>query len=75
MDSNKRQSKKTVMWLVDEGQTEGKRILHGRNGREHVSAELHVDGYCDETNTVYEFTGFYCLPFGDVTTVCGGDIC
>jgi G:T-mismatch repair DNA endonuclease (very short patch repair protein) len=39
--------------------------------------ELRVDGYCEETRTVYEFVGCYwhrhmCLPFRDVTTVCGG---
>ena len=30
MDSNKRQSKKTIMWLIDEEQMEGKRILHAQ---------------------------------------------
>jgi hypothetical protein len=30
------QSKKAIMWLVDEEHKEGKRIQHGRNGREYA---------------------------------------
>ena len=47
----KMQSKKAIMWLIDEEQREGKRIQHGRNGREYALpelAELCVDGYCEE---------------------------
>jgi hypothetical protein len=29
---NRKQSKKAIAWLLNEERTEGKRILHGRNG-------------------------------------------
>ena len=51
----KMQSKKAIMWLIDEEQREGKRIQHGRNGREYALpelAELCVDGYCEETDSL-----------------------
>ena len=38
--NKKGQSKKAIMWLTDEEQRDGKRILHGRNGREYVLPEL-----------------------------------
>jgi hypothetical protein len=71
------------MWLIDEEQMEGQRILHGRNGKEYALPELpelQVDGFYEETRTVYGFMDCYwhghdCLPFRDVTTVCGGDTC
>jgi hypothetical protein len=71
------------MWLIDKEQREGRRIQHGRNGREYALpelAELRVDGYCEETRTVYELVDCYwhrhaCLPFRAVTTVCEGDTC
>jgi hypothetical protein len=45
-------SKKAVMWLVYKEQTDGCKILHGRNGREYRLPELpnlSVDGFCPET--------------------------
>ena len=67
------------MWLIHIEQTEGCRIKHARNGREYRLPELpnySVDGYCEETRTVYEFYGcFYhghtCQPFRDVSTMSG----
>jgi G:T-mismatch repair DNA endonuclease (very short patch repair protein) len=60
-------------------QTDRCRIRHARNGREYRLPELpnfSVDGYCEETTTVYEFYGcFYhghmCQPFRDVSTMSG----
>ena len=51
-------SKKALMWLVYREQLEGCRIMHSRNGREYrlpAFPLLSVDGFCKETNTVYEF--------------------
>ena len=53
--------------------------MHGRNSREVRLPALHrlsVDGYCRETNTVYEFCGCYwhghtCIPYRDVMTGAG----
>ena len=67
------------MWLIHMEQTEGKNIMHCRNGREYRPPEvprISVDGYCPETNTVYEFLGCFwhghtCQPFRDVATLSG----
>jgi hypothetical protein len=67
--------------LSNEERKEGKRILHGRNGKERRLPELpniHVDGFCEETRTVNEFNGGYhhghtCMPFRDLPIACGGD--
>ena len=51
------------MWLVYREQKDGRRIMHGRNGCEYrlpELAHLSVDGFCEETKTVYEFFGCYC---------------
>ena len=58
---------------------DGRKILHGRNGREYRLPNLprfSVDGFCPETETVYEFFGYYyhghnCQPLRDVSTVNG----
>jgi len=53
---NNRYSKKALMWLLHEEETEGLNIMHCRNGREYRLSELprfRVDGYCPDTNTVY----------------------
>jgi len=60
-------------------ETEEVKIMHCRNGREYRPPELarlSVDGYCPETNTVYEFFGCFwhehtCQPFRDVTSLSG----
>jgi hypothetical protein len=78
---NRRMSKKAMAWLKLEERKEGKRILHGSNGKERELPELpviRVDGLCEETRTVYEFMGCYwhghtSMPFRDVATLCGGD--
>jgi len=60
-------------------QTDEKNIMHCRNGREYKPPEvprISVDGYCPETNTIYEFLGCFwhghtCQPFRDVATLSG----
>jgi len=63
-----------------QGKTDGgRKILHGRNGREYRLPDLphfSVDSFCQETRTVYEFLGCYyhghtCQPYRDVTTIRG----
>ena len=76
---NNKYSKKAIMWLFHMEQTDGEAINHARNLREYRLPELphfSVDGYCAETNTIYEFFGSYfhvctCQPFRDVITTIG----
>jgi len=54
---NNKYSKKAMMLLLHMKQMDGVRIMHARNGREYKLTELphfNVDGYCPETNRVYE---------------------
>ena len=70
------------MWLMHMEQTDGVMIKHGRKGRKHRLPELpnySVDGYCPQTNTIYEFFGCFwqqhtCQPFGDVSTMSGNTL-
>ena len=79
-DNNRKQSRKATAWLKLK-EKEGKRSLHGRNGKERQLPKLpdiHVDGFCEETRTMYEFMGCYwhghtCMAFRDRLTACGGD--
>jgi hypothetical protein len=76
---NVKYRKKALMWLVYREKTDGCKTLHGRNGGEYRLPELphlSVDVFCRETGKVYEFFGCFwhghsCLPFRDVTTMCG----
>jgi hypothetical protein len=57
---NKNYSRKAMRWLVYSEQADGCNIRHGRNGREYRLPDLYnfsVDGFCEETKTVYEFGG------------------
>ena len=50
------------MWLAHRERTEGCTISHGYNGQEFRIPELphlNVDGYCHETNKVFDFNGFF----------------
>jgi G:T-mismatch repair DNA endonuclease (very short patch repair protein) len=77
---NRKQSKKAIAWVFKEEKKRGKRILHGRNGKERQLPELpgvRVDGLCEETHTVFEFNLCYfhahtCMPFRDMPIACGG---
>ena len=72
-------SKKALMWLVYREQLDGCRIMHGRNGGEYrfpALPRLSVDGFCEETNIVYEFCvcyWYYILVFRSVTSLEAGD--
>ena len=67
------------MWLLHNEETDRVQIMHCRKGNEYRLPELprlSVDGYCPETNTVYEFFGCFwhghtCQPFRDVATLSG----
>jgi G:T-mismatch repair DNA endonuclease (very short patch repair protein) len=67
------------MWLLHLQQTDGVVIKHARNGREYKLPELphfSVDGYCAETNTIYEYFGchwhgHHCQRFCDIPTTNG----
>jgi len=59
--------------------TDGVQVIHCRKGREYKLPELrgiNVDGYCPETNKIYEhfacfWHGHTCQPFRDVATLSG----
>ena len=75
-------SKNAMMWLVYTEHLDCCRIMHGRNCHEinlPALPRLSVNDFCRETNTVYEFCGYYwhgnkCLPYRDVTTGAGDTI-
>jgi len=70
------------MWPIHMEETSGVQIMHCRNGREYRLPELpnfSVDGYCPETNKIYEFFGCFwyghtCQPFRDVATLSGDNL-
>ena len=67
------------MWLVYTEKKDGRKIQHGRDGREYRLPELprfNVDVFCPETKTVYKFFSCYyhghtCQTLRDVRTVSG----
>ncbi|XP_055389973.1 uncharacterized protein LOC129618958 [Condylostylus longicornis] len=62
------QSKQAIQWLVFEEENRKINIQHAAKEREAIVAGVKVDGYCQETNQVFEFYGCYfhghpsCLP-------------
>jgi len=56
---NNKYNKKAIMWLLHMEQNDGVEIKHACNEREYMPELPHfsVDGYCAETNTVYEYYG------------------
>jgi len=52
-------SKICITWLEEVAHKENIYIHHACNGGEVAIGKYHVDGYCNETNTVYEFHGGY----------------
>jgi len=79
---NNKYSKKAIMLLLLMEQTDRVVIKHAHNGleyRQHELPQFSVDGYCAETNTIYEF--FVCYwqgcasqPFRDVFTTNGDNL-
>jgi len=67
------------MWMLHMEETDGVKVMHGRNGREYKLPELphiSVDGYCPETRIIYVFFRCYfhghtCQPFRDVIAKSG----
>ena len=74
---NRKESKKNIALLMLEGKKEGKKVQHGRNGKESQlpdSSDIRVDDLCEETPTVYELNGYYwhghtCFSFRDIPIV------
>ena len=60
--SNETTSHKAIIWLRYISITEKKIIQHARNGHEKSFFEYKVDGWEDESMTVYEFHG--CIYHG-----------
>ncbi|GFU31440.1 uncharacterized protein NPIL_147201 [Nephila pilipes] len=53
-------SRDSIRWLDFIAHTEGHQILHALNGvGEQKIARLSVDGFCKETNTVYQYQGCF----------------
>jgi len=55
----RKHSKLAIAWLAEVAARDGVEIRHAENGGEYKipSTRYEVDGYCDSTNTVYEFYG------------------
>jgi len=63
---NNNYSKKALIWLLHMEQSDGVKIMHGRNGREYKVPELprfSVDVYCSQTRTVYESLVVFSRPY------------
>ena len=63
-------SKECIKWLNSIAEKEHHKIMHAENGGEYniPNTPYLVDGFCRETNTIYEFHGCYwhgCLCQGD----------
>ena len=55
----RKQSHEALQWLSYTAEKEGIRIQHARNGGEKRVGNYYLDGYCEETHTVYEYQGCY----------------
>ena len=64
-----KQSNVAVTWLSYISEKEDLYIEHVRNGGEKRVAPYSLDGYCEETNTAYEFQGcfWHGKDFGNIT--------
>lgn len=60
---NQQYSKKQIQWIGFLQQYYGIKIQYALNNGEHTirRTKYKADGYCKETNTIYEFHGFKCL--------------
>lgn len=63
------QSRIAMQWLIKQEKELKIKISHAGNGREIKIAGLKVDGFCSQTNQIFEFNGCYyhghtkCLPY------------
>ena len=55
----RKQSHEALQWLSYTADKEGIHIQHHRNGGEKRVGPYSLDGYCEETHTVYEYQGCY----------------
>ena len=55
----RKQSHEALQWLSYMADKEGIHIQHHRNGGEKRVGPYSLDGYCEETHTVYEYQGCY----------------
>ena len=55
----RKQSHEALQWLSYTAEKEGIRMQHDRNGGEKRVGRYSLDGYCEETHTVYEYQGCY----------------
>ena len=55
----RKQSHEALQWLSYTADKEGIHIQHHRNGGEKRVGRYSLDGYCEETHTVYEYQGCY----------------
>ena len=55
----RKQSHEALQWLSYMAEKEGIRMQHNRNGGEKRVGRYSLDGYCEETHTVYEYQGCY----------------
>ncbi|XP_018568461.1 uncharacterized protein LOC108908806 [Anoplophora glabripennis] len=53
------QSRIAIQWLVWEERQRGVNIMHAAKGKETVLEGVKVDGYCNQTNQIFEFYGCY----------------
>ncbi|XP_055908156.1 uncharacterized protein LOC129942989 [Eupeodes corollae] len=53
------QSKKAIQWLIWESKLRKISLKHAANGKEVKIAGLKVDGFCEETQQIFEFHGCY----------------
>ena len=56
---NEAYSQKSISWLNYLSEKHNIKIQHALNGGEYEINDMKVDGYCEETNTVYEFQGCF----------------
>ena len=55
----RKQSHEALQWLSYMADKEGIHIQHHRNGGEKRIGPYSLDGYCEETHTIYEYQGCY----------------
>lgn len=55
----KQHSKQQIEWLEYIAKRDNINIQHAMNDKEFKVGKYRVDGYCKETNTVYEFNGIF----------------
>ena len=52
-------SKYSIRWMLYHELKEGITINHARNGKEEKVGHFLVDGFCSDTNTIYEYLGYF----------------